>query len=259
MKGDFTRITYNDQKHYSLLLMQQGRVQLDADWNEQAIIQWLNLQKLVEDLIGEHGGPNDGFKIEPRIEGDSEVTSDFMIKKGRYYVEGVMCENDDLCPFTKQDDYPVPEGEGIQSQGIYLVYLHVWWRHITTVEDDYIREVALKGPDTATRVKTVWQVKAKALEQGTSPSPQDIKENYEVFKELLEDETKRSTGMLKARAKAKTPVSFRRRTVIAVPRTSSIGWKSIAVVGLTIQMIISLKRIVQHLNGHEKTALLYSR
>jgi len=180
--------------------MQQGRVQLDADWNEQAIIQWLNLQKLVEDLIGEHGGPNDGFKIEPRIEGDSEVTSDFMIKRGRYYVEGVMCENDDLCPFTKQDDYPVPEGEGIQSQGIYLVYLHVWWRHITTVEDDYIREVALKGPDTATRVKTVWQVKAKALQQGTSPSPQDIKENYEVFKELLEDETKRCTGMLKARA-----------------------------------------------------------
>lgn len=201
MKGDFTRITYNDRKHYSLLLVQQGRVQLDADWNEQAIIQWLNLQKLVEDLIGEHGGPNDGFKIEPRVEGDSEVTSDFMIKRGRYYVEGVMCENDDPCPFTKQDDYPVPEDEGIQGQGIYLVYLHVWWRHITTVEDDYIREVALKGPDTATRVKTVWQVKAtKDLEPGIPLTPENIKENYEVFKELLGDETKRSTGMLKARA-----------------------------------------------------------
>lgn len=196
MKGDFTRITYNDRKHYSLLLMQQGRVQLDADWNEQAIIQWLNLQKLAEDLIGEHGGPNDGFKIEPRVEGDSEVTSDFMIKRGRYYVEGVMCENDVPCPFTDQRDYPILEGDGIQKPGIYLVYLHVWWRHITTVEDDYIREVALMGPDTATRVKTVWQVKVL----GPVTPPENIKENYEVFKELLGDETKRSTGMLKARA-----------------------------------------------------------
>ncbi len=198
MKGDFTRITYNERNHYSLVLMQQGRVQVDADWNEQAIIQWLNLQKLAEDLIGEHGGPNDGFKIEPRLEGDSEVTSDFMIKRGRYYVDGVMCENSYPCPFTKQDNYPVPEGEGIQGQGIYLVYLHVWWRHITTVEDDYIREVALKGPDTATRVKTVWQVKVKALTEA-SPFADEIKGNYGFFKNLLGDDIKRSSARLMAR------------------------------------------------------------
>jgi hypothetical protein len=35
----------------------------------------------------------------------------------------------------------------------------VWERHITTVEDDSIREKALGGPDTATRTKVVWQVK----------------------------------------------------------------------------------------------------
>ena len=39
MKGDFSRRTFDPQKHFSRVLMQQGRVQLDADWNEQAAIQ----------------------------------------------------------------------------------------------------------------------------------------------------------------------------------------------------------------------------
>ena len=39
MKGDFTRDLFDPTKHYSGVLMQQGRVQLDADWNEQGSIQ----------------------------------------------------------------------------------------------------------------------------------------------------------------------------------------------------------------------------
>ena len=38
MKGDFSRQTFDPKKHYSAVLMQQGRVQLDADWNEQHAI-----------------------------------------------------------------------------------------------------------------------------------------------------------------------------------------------------------------------------
>ena len=38
MKGDFTRLTFQPEKHYSSVRLQQGRVQLDADWNEQADI-----------------------------------------------------------------------------------------------------------------------------------------------------------------------------------------------------------------------------
>jgi hypothetical protein len=33
MKGDFTRNTFVPSKSFSRVLMQQGRVQLDADWN----------------------------------------------------------------------------------------------------------------------------------------------------------------------------------------------------------------------------------
>ncbi|HMQ56354.1 MAG TPA: DUF6519 domain-containing protein, partial [Anaerolineae bacterium] len=34
MKGDFTRSTFRSEHHYSSVRMQQGRVQLDSDWNE---------------------------------------------------------------------------------------------------------------------------------------------------------------------------------------------------------------------------------
>ena len=57
MKGDFTRNTFDPAKHYSRVLSQQGRVQLDADANEQAAILLHYLQTLAADLIGPAGGP----------------------------------------------------------------------------------------------------------------------------------------------------------------------------------------------------------
>ena len=35
MSGDHTRFTFDPLKRYSGVLMQQGRVQLDSDWNEE--------------------------------------------------------------------------------------------------------------------------------------------------------------------------------------------------------------------------------
>jgi hypothetical protein len=60
MKADFSRDTFNPLKHFSRVLMQQGRVQLDADWNEQTPAILLHyLRSLGADLIGPHGGPAD--------------------------------------------------------------------------------------------------------------------------------------------------------------------------------------------------------
>jgi len=72
--------------------------------------------------------------------------------------------------YTSQPDYPNPppleSGELPPPQSAFelaprtdLVYLDVWQRHITAIEDPDILEVALGGPDTTTRVKTVCQVK----------------------------------------------------------------------------------------------------
>ncbi len=153
MKGDFTRNTFNQFRHFRRVLMQQGRVQLDADWNEQAAILLHYLETLATDLIGPFGGPEDnyGFTL-------AEQSSDFTIGQGRYYVDGLLCENDrNDVTYFKQSDYPLSDKPLPAST--YLAYLDVWERHITALEENGIREVALGGPDTATRAKVVWQLK----------------------------------------------------------------------------------------------------
>jgi hypothetical protein len=52
----------------------------------------------------------------------------------------------------------------------YLAYLDVWQRHLTAIEEPQLREVALNLPDTATRTKTVWQVKLLKLEPSKQTS-----------------------------------------------------------------------------------------
>ncbi len=44
MHADFSRLTFRPGKHYSAVLTQQGRVQLDADANEQAAIERYQLR-----------------------------------------------------------------------------------------------------------------------------------------------------------------------------------------------------------------------
>ncbi len=161
MKGDFTRVTFDPTKHYSRVLMQQGRVQLDADWNEQAAILLHYLETLATDLIGPFGGPageHHGFKVSP-----ASNAFDFAISRGRYYVDGVLCENENetttyLTQKYYRDNYP-DDARSKLPGGVYLAYLDVWEHHVTWLEDEHVREVALGGPDTATRAKIVWQVK----------------------------------------------------------------------------------------------------
>ncbi len=57
MKGDFSRNSFRRARHYSRVLMQQGRVLLDSDWNEQGSIFAYYLKSLARDLIGPYGGP----------------------------------------------------------------------------------------------------------------------------------------------------------------------------------------------------------
>jgi hypothetical protein len=57
MSGDFSRSTFDPRKHYSGVRMQQGRVQLDADWNEQVDIATDALRTRTRDLVGPSGGP----------------------------------------------------------------------------------------------------------------------------------------------------------------------------------------------------------
>ena len=199
-RGDFSRDTYDPFRHFSRVLMQQGRVQLDADWNEQVSIFWHFLRALARDIGGEHWGPYDnnedrGFKIAP-----SHDNQGLLIGMGVYYIQGVLCENgNQQLLYSEQDGYPFPDSfdiDDIKSGNSYLVYLDVWERHLTYVEDDYMREVALGGPDTAARSKIVWRVKLKETENTI-----DFKKNYQAFRDELGGLKKPGSGLLRARAR----------------------------------------------------------
>jgi len=235
VKADFTRTSFDPLKRFSQVLMQQGRVQLDADWNEQAAILLHIMRRFIADVIPNGGGS--GFGI-TTIDTKTAVTDDFAIGAGTFYVDGILCElastpvpvqlvsgaqqikvaawTVDETPFRANqylqltDDSPVnpvtavvvtkiadidyadltlklddadltvlngakmvrarrlvtyrsqpdfPAGAKFDSGSQYQVYLDVWERLVTCLEDDSIREVALNGPDTAARARVVWQIK----------------------------------------------------------------------------------------------------
>jgi hypothetical protein len=66
--GDFSRLSYNPNNHFSAVWMQQGRVQLDADWNEMVAIASGQITDLARAVIGFAGAPvqTAGFEIQPR-------------------------------------------------------------------------------------------------------------------------------------------------------------------------------------------------
>lgn len=164
MKGDFTRSTFDRLKHYTRVLKQQGRVDLDADWNEAADISLHLDRTLTRDVVGPCGVPrdSDGFRIETTPGGD-----DLTFSPGRIYVDGILAEQEGEAPIpiTAQPDLPeyLANGEALDD-GVYLVYLDVWERHVTYIEDPEIRETALGGPDTTTRTRTVSQVRLHRID-----------------------------------------------------------------------------------------------
>jgi hypothetical protein len=158
MKGDFTRDTFDPAKHYSRVLMQQGRVQLDADWNEQASILLNYMRMLTQDLFGPHAGPDGECGFEITVSGD-----DLSISEGRYYVRGIPVECADGAFYSKQLSYRFDDAEKKKIAGLekmtWLAYLDVWEAFVSYVQDDHIRESALGGPDSCGRAKIMWQVR----------------------------------------------------------------------------------------------------
>jgi Family of unknown function (DUF6519) len=158
--GNISRFPRSAHNGYRQVLLQQGRVLLDADFNEQGTLAAQALRQLTQDLIGRHAGPAHdlGFAI-------GKTANRFTISRGRYYVGGLLAANDP--PDSDPNAGPLPYGdqEGVdelefEATKPYFFYLDVWERSVSWLEDDTIREVALGGPDTTLRRQVVWQVRA---------------------------------------------------------------------------------------------------
>jgi hypothetical protein len=168
VRGDFSDVKFDPRNHFSRVLKQQGRVQLDSDDNEQTDILLHYLRTFTSDLLHRPGAGHsaacpaslpDSFKIDLKTNPNGVVTG-LTIRPGRYYVEGILCELDATGPidYADQPDYVLGENAGLPDMP-FLVYLDVWERFVSAAENDSIREVALGGPDTTGRSRVVWQVR----------------------------------------------------------------------------------------------------
>ncbi|MEA2720382.1 MAG: hypothetical protein QOJ39_2246 [Candidatus Eremiobacteraeota bacterium] len=172
MKGDFSRLSFQRDKHTAGVLHQQGRVWLDADWNEEVHTRLDLAEREAVDVIGRCGVPKPGTAF--ALAANPAAPADFLISTGpgalgRCYVDGILCELYE--PSLKQTSYlhqpdsidpppiAMPPANDLTARNA-LVYVETWRRLITYLEDPDVREKALNGPDTATRLRTVVQVKA---------------------------------------------------------------------------------------------------
>jgi Family of unknown function (DUF6519) len=174
MRGDFSRLRFERTKHYTSVLQQQGRVALDADSNEQCAIDDYLRNTETEDIVGPFGGQKDtaGFAI--------TISSDVIqISPGRYYVHGILCENENQLSYSDQqylinpalsDTEMLADLNGGAASAI-RVYLEVWQRLVTALDDTCLREPALGQADTTARVQTVWRVVAELVPAAPPPFP----------------------------------------------------------------------------------------
>ncbi len=197
MAFDNSRFTFDPRKNYSGVVMEQGRVQLDSDWNEGLAENARRIQAGALDILGHAVYPMTtpaAFQITVST-GPAAV----LIGCGRLYIDGLMAENHGLSAnaqwdpalaelsgapqpppvpalppspantvdFTQQPYLPgavLPDGAGP-----YLFYLDAWTRAVTYLEDPGLIDQAV-GVDTTGRLQTVWQVKWMAMPDGNSYS-----------------------------------------------------------------------------------------
>ena len=185
MSADLSRVRFDPLRDFSNVVLQQGRVLLDGDFNEFAAILRRRLTAETVDLTSfgpdpDHAGSAwvprhtpDGFRISLD---NGEVT----IGRGRMYVDGLLAENHGVVPLefdpllaesTGSEDMPYLDQpwwntpDPLPDGGTHLAYLDVWDREITHVEAPDLIEPAI-GVDTTARSQTVWQVRLHPVPAG---------------------------------------------------------------------------------------------
>ena len=170
MYGDFSRDVSSVPDGYRRVLLQQGRVLLDADYNDQVAIMLQYQQQLIRALTtvrttstAEPGGAMATSALAYATTGDNfRVIADKLnglkVKRGWYFVDGL------LASAEAEEAVPLEFGSG----RAYLLYLDVWEQCVTAAEDKKgeFREPALDGADTTIRTRvqhrvSQWELKEK--------------------------------------------------------------------------------------------------
>ena len=185
MGSDRARISYNPGQLYRSVVMQQGRVTLEADWNEAQTIASEQVRREALDYVGPTGtwrGDN-GYAISliPK-------SFDFTINSGSMYVGGERAylpetENysaqpeTDWMDFAQDPDWVTPYGENPGFNE--YVYLYLREQEVSAVEDSDLKDIALGGPDTAQRTRLIQHIVRHQTSGTDCPSAMaDVQANW---------------------------------------------------------------------------------
>jgi len=184
---DTSRFTFDPFKNYSGVVMEQGRVQLDSDWNDWLAQLSRRIQAGTLDILGRAAYP----LTTPYAFLISFSGGKLTIGPGRMYVDGLLAENhgdpaaatwDPALAEISGSPQPSPATETgaidftgqpwlpgitLPGQGTWFAYLDVWTREVTYLEDSNLIDPAV-GIDTTGRLQTVWQVKLVAMNAGVT-------------------------------------------------------------------------------------------
>lgn len=181
MSFDCSRFSFDPLRDYFGVVMQQGRVQLDSDWNEWLAELARRLQAGTLDTLGRAVVPRetpDGFLIDAS-------GGTLSIGPGRIYVDGLLAENhggppsqwdpalaeqagstplgffdQPYLPFNSVDQSAPADvfNRPVLADGPHLAYLDLWQRALTRVQAPDLVDPAV-GVDTTGRIQTAWQVR----------------------------------------------------------------------------------------------------
>ena len=163
MTSDRARVTYDPARRYHGVVAQQGRVSLEADWNEAQAITGAELAARTLDVVGRAGSPDRGYEITLVADGGNP-TGDLLIRAGSLYVGGQRVPAARDVRYADQPDWadhagdPLWRDPAIPRHARELVYLLAREQEVGAVEDPVLRDVALGGPDTTQRLRLLPRV-----------------------------------------------------------------------------------------------------
>jgi len=167
MASDRARISYDPTRKWRGLVAQQGRVTVEADWNEAATIDAARDRAVTRDVVGPVGSPDGGYLVKAGQAGSPPAsTGDLTVGKGTLYLGG---ERLDLLADVDVDDQadwldpisgtlwvaPEPAQQSPPTAGNELVYLLAIEQEVSAREDAALADVALGGPDTMQRLRVL--------------------------------------------------------------------------------------------------------
>lgn len=167
MASDRARISYDPTRKWRGLVAQQGRVTVEADWNEAATIDAAQDRAVTRDVVGPVGSPDGGYLVKVgQPSSPPAATADLTVGKGTLYLGGERLDLQADVDVDDQADWldplsgtlwvaPEPAQQSPPAADNELVYLLAIEQEVSAREDPALADVALGGPDTMQRLRVL--------------------------------------------------------------------------------------------------------